>query len=179
MQKCKILVFLQGTIIMHSGAEGKTPSEIIQQVISQEDSVRDFKNYIPIGQAPFKLKNWVDEGAEICYLSALTENKKGRGDEIISKNELVFDGVVLKKYGFPIGTIYHRGLNENYKDVVEKISPLPDMLIEDDCESIGGEKEMTYPHINREMKNQIHSIVVKEFEGIDHLPNNINELIKF
>lgn len=53
---------------------------------------------------------------------------------------------------------------------------VPDILIEDDCESIGGEKEMTYPNIKDELKNKIKSIVVKEFKGIDHLPDDIEEL---
>ena len=49
-------------------------------------------------------------------------------------------------------------------------------LIEDDCESIGGEIEMTYPYIKPELKNKIKSVVIKEFSGIDNLPNNIQEL---
>ena len=52
----------------------------------------------------------------------------------------------------------------------------PDILIEDDCESIGGEKEMTYPHIREDLKSKIKSLVVKEFGGIDHLPDNIRML---
>lgn len=54
---------------------------------------------------------------------------------------------------------------------------IPDILIEDDCESIGGEKEMVYPHIKDELKSKIKSIVVKEFEGIDHLLLANNTLI--
>lgn len=46
----------------------------------------------------------------------------------------------------------------------------------DDCESIGGEPEMTYPHIRADLKPKIKSIVVKEFQGIDHLPDSIEEL---
>jgi hypothetical protein len=43
-------------------------------------------------------------------------------------------------------------------------------LIEDDCESIGGEKEMVYPYIKKELKSKIKSVIIKEFEGIDNLP---------
>lgn len=50
------------------------------------------------------------------------------------------------------------------------------VLIEDDCESIGGGPEMTYPHIRPEIKSQIKSIPVKEFGGIDHLPDELEKL---
>ncbi len=50
-------------------------------------------------------------------------------------------------------------------------------LIEDDCESIGGEKEMTFFHLKPESKSKIKSIVVREFKGIDHLPENLSDLI--
>ena len=56
---------------------------------------------------------------------------------------------------------------------------MPDVLIEDDCESIGGEKEMGYPHIKPELKRKMKSIVIKEFGGIDHLSDSIYELMKY
>ena len=55
---------------------------------------------------------------------------------------------------------------------------MPDLIIEDDCESIGGSSEMTYTYLKTELKAKIKLIVVKEFEGIDHLPDGINDLIK-
>jgi hypothetical protein len=67
--------------------------------------------------------------------------------------------------------------DEQYHDVAERV--LPDVLIEDDCESIGGEKEMTYPHIKPELKAKIKSIVVKEFGGIDHLPDDTSALMSY
>ena len=174
----KILIFLQGTLIVHGSAAGKTREEIIKQVVVQDDSVRDFENYIPVGKAAQKLQGWSAQGTEISYLSALTENKKARGDELVGQEGLRAEENVLRKYGFPTGNIYHRERNEDYKDVIERISPLPDILIEDDCESIGGEKEMTYPSLNSEIKDKIRSIVVKEFSGIDRLPDNILLLSK-
>lgn len=161
---------------MHQNAQGKTRKEIIQQVKDEEWSVRDFGNYIPIGNASEKLNKWVSQGAEICYLTSLSENKKVRGDEKVGKEGLKMDNIVLGKYNFPQGVIYHREMNEGYKDVVARISPLPDILIEDDCESIGGEEEMTYPSLSDELKSKIKSIPIKEFDGIDHLPNSILEL---
>lgn len=172
----KIMVFLHGTLITHKNSAGKTRQETIKQIVEQEESVRDFENYIPLGNAPKKLQTWVSQGAEICYLSALTENKKARGDETVGKEGLKADEIVLEKYGFPKGEIYHRDSGESYKDVVARIYPSPDILIEDDCESIGGEPEMTYPSLSPELKAKIKSIVVKEFEGIDNLSDDLNHL---
>jgi hypothetical protein len=35
---------------------------------------------------------------------------------------------------------------------------------------------MTYPHVKSELKARIRSVVVKEFGGIDHLPDDISAL---
>lgn len=169
------MVFLQGTLIMHKSAFGRTREEIIQQVKNQEESVRDFRSYIPTGNAPDKLKKWVKQGARVTYLSALTEDKKARGDEVVGKEGLQSEYTILDTYGFPKGNVYHRQKGERYKDIVERI--IPDVLIEDDCESIGGEKEMTITHIKPKIKQKIKSVVVKEFCGIDLLPENIIDLI--
>ncbi len=53
---------------------------------------------------------------------------------------------------------------------------MPDILIEDDCESIGGEKEMTYTNIKFDLKPKIKQIVIKEYRGIDNLSDDINKL---
>ncbi len=66
---------------------------------------------------------------------------------------------------------------ETYKDIAERV--IPDILIEDDCESIGGEKEMTITFVKPEIKQKIKSIIVKEFSGIDHLPDKLQELSSF
>ena len=68
-----------------------------------------------------------------------------------------------------------RKKGEQYKDVAEKI--LPDILIEDDCESIGGIKEMTITNVKPEIKKKIKSVVIKEFGGIDELPDKLNPLL--
>lgn len=170
----KILIFLQGTTIMHSSGVGKTREERVKDSMEEGESIRDFAAYVPIGSAPEKLRKWVQQGAEIYYLSALTEDKKVRGDEIVGKEGLKVDQEILNKYGFPQGEVCHRQRGESYADIAEKI--MPDILIEDDCESIGGEKEMTYTNIRPELKPKIKQIIVKEFEGIDHLPNNLGEL---
>lgn len=128
-----------------------------------EPSVKDYGSYIPIGNAPQKIKTWANQGAEIVYLSS---NK--------NPTDLKKDKLVLKKYQFPKGEIYFRQGEETYADVAERV--MPDILIEDDCESIGGKKEMTFPHIESRLQKDICSVVVPEFEGIDMLPNNITAL---
>lgn len=172
----KILIFLQGTVTVHKSATGKTRNEIIAQVKNQEDSVRDFDSYIPIGDAADKLHKWIKQGAEIFYISALTEDKKTREDEVVGKDGLWVDQNILDRYGFPKGEIYHRQIGESYTQIVEKI--MPNILIEDDCESIGGTKEMITTFIKPEIRQRIKSIIVKEFEGIDHLPDDVDELLK-
>jgi hypothetical protein len=121
---------------------------------------------IPSGNAPAKLQKWKGQGAEIMYLTSRTK-----------PDELDIVRHLLEQYDFPIGELFYRREGEAYKDVAERV--LPDMLIEDDCESIGGDVEMTYPHIKPELKTRIKSIVVKEGGGIDHLPDNLVDLTKY
>lgn len=121
---------------------------------------------IPSGNAPAKLQTWKSQGAEIAYLTSRT-----KPDEIEIVRHL------LDQYVFPQGELFYRHEGEEYKDVAERI--LPDLLIEDDCASIGGEVEMTYPHIKPELKARIKSIVVKEGGGIDHLPDNLGDLMNY
>ena len=173
----KILIFLQGTILMPKSAINKTREEIVEQVKRQGESIRDFDSYVPIGKVVDKLKKWAEQGAKILYVTSLTENKKARGDEIVGKEGLKFDKQILDKYDFPKGEIFHREKGENYAQIAERI--MPDVLIEDDCESIGGEKEMTITFIKPEIKGKIKSVVIKEFGGIDYLPDNLDELLKY
>ena len=81
----------------------------------------------------------------------------------------------LRRYGFPAGELFFRLEREEFKAAAERARP--DVIIEDDCESIGGAVEMTYLRIRPEIKRSINSIVVKEFGGIDHLPADLTDLI--
>ena len=164
----KILVFLHGTSIMHRNAKGLAREEAIKQVTEGDESINDYASYIPVGNAAEKLHRWKGQGARICYLSS------HKNAEDVEK-----DKFVLKKYTFPDGQIYYRRNIEEYKDVVERIRPLPDAIVEDDCESIGVKVEMVYPNLRQELKSKIKSIVVKEFGGIDYLPDQISELMKY
>jgi hypothetical protein len=128
-----------------------------------EPSVRDFSSYIPVGNVVEKLRGWAAQGAQILYLSS------HKSPEHVEK-----DRAVLNAYRFPDGPVFCREAGQTYADVVARI--LPDILIEDDCESIGGEVEMTYPHLSADAKRRVKSIVVKEFGGIDHLPDRLDLL---
>lgn len=52
----KILIFLQGTVIIHKSGVGKTREERVRDSIEQAETVRDFASYVPIGNAPKKLQ---------------------------------------------------------------------------------------------------------------------------
>jgi hypothetical protein len=161
----KIMIFLHGTSIMHKNALNRTREERVKQVLDDDESLYNFAAYVPVGNVAQKLQIWKKQGAEIVYLSS---HKK---EEDVEK-----DKVVLQNYGFPNGQVFFRHRSERYNEIAERV--LPDILIEDDCESIGGEKNMTYPHIKSELKGRIKSVVVKEFGGIDHLPDDIIALKK-
>jgi hypothetical protein len=144
----KVLVFTEGTIIMHS------------------KNVKDFASHIPINNSVKKLQSWKKQGAEIIYLTSRKEQRQITD----IKN-------VLKKFDFPEGELLFCKKGEQYSDVAERI--MPDIIIEDDCKSIGGEKEMTFPNLKPELKKKIKSVVVKEFAGIDALPEKISDLLNY
>ena len=160
----KIMVFLHGTAIMHRNAQGLSREERVRQVKEGKDkSLRDFASYVPVGDVVNKLQSWRGQGAEIVYLSS------HRKAEDVEK-----DRHVLRKYGFPGDEIFFRQPGETYASVAERI--MPDVLVEDDCESIGGQPEMTYPHIRQDARAKIKSVIIKEFGGIDQLPDDVHEL---
>lgn len=163
----KILVFTEGTVTMQSTGIGISREERVKQSVENIASVNDFRGYIPNGSAVDKLNNWKSQGAEIYYLTSRT-----LPDEI---NDIKY---VLNKYHFPdVQNLLYRKEVQEYKDVAEQL--MSNILIEDDCESIGGESEMTYPHIRPDLKRKIKSIVVKEFAGIDGLPDNLDNLERY
>jgi hypothetical protein len=160
----KVLIFTEGTLIMHKNAVGHTREEIVKQVRDGEDSsLFEWKTYIPIGCAVEKLQTWKSQDVEILFL---TSRMKFTEIEDIKS--------VLEKHDFPHGELLFRQEGEEYKDVMERA--MPDIIIEDDCESIGGKDEMTYTHLKPALKKKVKSIVVKEFGGINHLPDSISAL---
>ena len=167
----RILVFTEGTLFISGNVAHLSREERIRAV--QEEIARqaagepiDFSARVPAGNAVEKLQTWKRQGAEIMYLTSRT-----RSDEI---EDIRY---VLSKFGFPEGELFFCQESEAYKDVAERV--LPNVLVEDDCESIGGEVEMTYPHIQPDIKARIKSIVVPEAGGIDHLPDDVAALMDY
>jgi hypothetical protein len=178
----KILVFTEGTILTNKKWIGLPRKEIVKQVkkwstLSKEElkklkkageapSFAYFAASVPIGDSAKKVEAWKKQGATIVYL---TSRRKSNEVDIIRD--------VLKKYEFPEGKLLFRKEGEDYRGLAEKV--MPDVIVEDDCESIGGEPEMTYPGIRPELKSKVKSVVVKEFGGIDHLPDDVAELMRY
>jgi hypothetical protein len=162
----RLLVFLHGTVIMHRGAVGRTRERRVADVRSGKDpSAHDYAAYVPVGHAVAKLQRWRAQGAQVDYLSS------HRDPDGVAK-----DASVLQIHGFPSGRVLARRPGESYGDVV--VREMPDLLIEDDCESIGA-AEVTSPQIPPETRAHIKSIIVPEFGGIDDLPDALPALIAF
>jgi hypothetical protein len=177
----KILVFTEGTILTNKKWIGISREDVVRQVKKwsslSEQKLKElqktgdapspdyFAASVPIGNSVKKVEAWKNQGSTILYL---TSRRKPQEVNIIKE--------VLKKYGFPEGELLFRKEDEDYRDVAEKV--MPDLIVEDDCESIGRE-EMTYPGIRPELKSKIGSIVVREAGGIDHLPDDIVELARY
>jgi len=160
----RVMVFLHGTTLMHAAGVGQPREVRVRQSKERDPSVTDFANYVPIGNAAEKVGAWAAKGAEIVYLSSLRNSL-----------DVVADRVVLNRWAFPTGDILWRGEDESYADVVARAGP--DVLVEDDCESIGGRGETASAHLSPEVAKKVHSLVVNEFGGIDHLPDDPRRLV--
>lgn len=162
----KLVIFTEGTIIMHSGARGLSRKEIVMQSRKgEEPTLYKWQDYIPIKGAVNKLKKWKQQGTDILYLTSR-----------IKQPEIMAIKQVLRKHKFPEGMLLSRKEIEHYSDVIEIHHP--DIIIEDDCESIGGLPEMASNQIKPDLRKKISVIVVKEFEGIDHLPDKLSILVR-
>jgi hypothetical protein len=75
--------------------------------------------------------------------------------------------------GFPPGRIVSRGPGQTYGDLVARESP--DILIGDDCESIGVQ-EMAYLQAPAETRRGVGSIIVPELGGFGDLPDSLAQL---
>lgn len=111
--------------------------------------------YKPIGNAVKTINAWYDKGHKIYLCSYV---RKTRYDFIKS---------VVDFYGMRYTKILCRGKGEKYNEIVEQLKP--DILIEDNCESIGGLKKCCIADVKEEIKTGIQSIIVPEFIGIDSI----------
>lgn len=154
-----LLVFLHGTVLMHPAGVGCTREERVAQVREGTDpGLLDPLAYVPVDGAVAKLWRWAEAGADIAYLTSHRH-----------PFHVAEDAAVLRRWGFPPGRVVARRGSQTYGDVAER--ELPDVLIEDDCESLDGTAEITASQIRPELQARIRSIVVPEFGGIDHLPD--------
>lgn len=122
------------------------------------------QSYIPIGNCLQKIQQWHDQGAQIFYCASRRKQKQ---------IHIIAD--ILTQYGLPGSRLYYRQKKQAYQDIVAQI--MPDVLIEDDCKSIGGKWQMCITHVPEKIKCRITAVTVKEFRGIDHLPDTLKDLM--
>lgn len=135
----KIMIFVEGTILKPKY------NNILSRIM--------VNSYIPIGNAIEILKKWQEEGYEIIYLTSL----KGKRAMTMARH--------LDELGFTGSMVGYRQKCQDYATLIKE--ELPDILIEDNCKSIGGEKNMCYELLSDELRKEIKHIVVEEFDGID------------
>lgn len=111
--------------------------------------------YQPIGNAVEIVNTWYEKGCEIYLLSYV---RKARYNFIKS---------VVDFYSMRYTEILCRREGETYSEIVENLKP--NILIEDDCKSIGGLKECCITDVKDEIKADIQSVIVPEFSGIDSI----------
>lgn len=132
-------------------------------MVFTEGTTIEYPEPKPLSRAVEKLQAWSRKGADIVYLTSHTKPEEVHEIE-----------ATLRQFNFPKCDLFHRQEGQQYRDIAEKV--MPDILVEDDCQTIGGEIEMTYTHIHPEYKKRIKSVVVRDGFGIDHLPDDPNEL---
>lgn len=111
--------------------------------------------YKPIGNAVSIVNTLYGKGYEIYLCS------------YVRKTRYNFIKSVVDFYGMTYTEILCRDKGETYSKIVEQLKP--DILIEDDCKSIGGLKACCITDIKEEIKTDIQSIIVPEFAGIDNI----------
>ena len=137
--KKKIIIFIEGTTFY---------TKPILFLFSK-------KGYVPIGNAVKIINDLYADGNEIYLLS------------YVKKKRYAFIKSIIDSYKIKYTELLCRDKKESYSDLVERICP--DILIEDDCKSIGGEKHWCITNVNKEIRNNIKSIIVEEFKGIDEV----------
>ncbi|HEX6932866.1 MAG TPA: hypothetical protein VF162_12030 [Streptosporangiaceae bacterium] len=161
----RVMVFLHGTSIMHGSAVGVPRAIRVRQVTGKDPAVGDFATYVPTDGAVTKIAAWQSRGAEICYLSSHR-----------TAAEAAIDGSVLAGHGFPAGALYYRTGDESYADVARRWQA--DVVVEDDCESIGGRAQTTASWLARSPGRAVPCVVVPEFGGLAHLPDDPAALLR-
>jgi hypothetical protein len=160
----RVGVFLHGTSIMHAAAAEVAREERVAQVLRHDPSVRDFASYVPTPGTTEVLAAWERTGAKLVYLSS-----HRREDDVQT------DESVIARHGFPAGPVHGRLAGEDYGSLVERLEL--DVLVEDDCESIGGAAQTCAAQLSPEAKRATRCIVLPEFTGLSGLPVDPDELL--
>ncbi len=137
----KIMIFIEGTILKPKHNNFFSRIHIL--------------GYVPIKNAIETLRKWQEEGYEIIYLTSL----RGRQAMKMARH--------IDELGFEGSMVGYRQSRQSYATLIKE--EMPDIFIEDDCESVGGETSMCYEELSEEIKEKIRLIKVKEFEGIDEV----------
>lgn len=109
-------------------------------------------SYVPIGGAVEKIRKWQEEGYEIIYLTSLG----ARGAMKMARH--------IDELGFTGSMVGYRQLNQTYNTLFKE--EMPDIFIEDNCKSIG-ENFMVSSSLDEKVKDNMKTIIVDEFKGID------------
>ena len=121
--------------------------------------MRDFASYVPTPGTAGKLTAWQQHGASIVYLSSHRRQDDIRADES-----------VIRRHGFPAGPVYGRQQGEDYWPLVERLRL--DVIVEDDCENIGGAAQTCADQLSPGSRQSTHCIVLPEFSGLADLPDD-------
>lgn len=159
----RILVFLHGTAIMHRTAAGRPRADRVRQSRQRDRSVLDFASYVPTEAAVEKVRAWRRHGAAISYLSSHRDAA-----------DVELDRAVLAAQGFPAGTVFAREPGESYADAARRAGA--DIVVEDDCESIGGRSQTIAAGLAATPGRAVTSVIVPEFGGLAHLPDDPGRL---
>jgi hypothetical protein len=160
----RVMVLLHGTSIMPGSPAAQPRVTRVRQVTSKDPAVLDFGSYVPTEGAVAKLTAWQHRGAQICYLSSH-----------LSAAAAAIDNSVLAAHGFPAGPLYYRAHGESYAEVARRWSA--DVVVEDDCERIGGQAQTTASALARTPGQAVRCVVVPEFGGLGHLPDDPADLL--
>ena len=135
----KIMIFAEGTILKPKH------NNFFSRI--------NVNGYVPISNAKEIIKKWQEQGYEIIYLTS----QKGRKAMGMAQR--------LDELGFVGSMVGYRQPRQDYATLIKEEQP--DILIEDDCKSIGGEAHMCITQLSDELKRSLKHIVVEEFKGID------------
>jgi hypothetical protein len=160
----KVGVFLHGTAIMHAAAAGVGRDERVRQVRRGDPTVRDFASYVPTPGTAEKLAAWERHGATLVYLSSHRRPDGIRADES-----------VIRRHGFPAGPVHGRQEGEDYGPLVERLGL--DVLVEDNCESIGGTARTCASQLSSAGRQSVLCVIMPEFSGLAGLPDNPARLL--